>query len=272
MRGKIIQYNGNDGSGTLVADGKQYRFTLVAWRGDSAPAVNKIVELTLEGDTVGALVPVGDDILLKEKAAELGGKVGASWSKLRASIPASAGAVPSPATAGSAAPATGGSPAAAANDAMPGGTTVNAILQRYGKAIPIAWVLFLLGTLAFNAVSVSVSVYRSSLGKSWFDIASLMSQMGADGGSMVKVLLLAGYASIAVPLFWHDRRAWWTLAVPLLALLWAIFSVLHTLSSVSDSFGRGMSDMFSLGFGFYLSLLAALVLAVLGFKRSFSAN
>ena len=254
MRGKIIQYNGGDGSGTVVAEGRQYPFVLAAWRGDSAPALNKTVELTFDGGAISALTPVGDDVLLKEKAAELGGKFGASLGKLRAAMPASDAA----------------STAAASDPAVPGGITINSILQRYGKAIPVAWVLFLLGTLAFNAVSVASGF--GHFGKSLFDIASLMSQMGADGGGMVKVLLLVGYASIAVPLFWHDRRAWWALAVPLLAVLWAIFSVLHTLGSIGSSYGRGMSDMFSLGFGFYLSLLAALVLAALGVKRFVSTT
>lgn len=262
MRGKIIQYNGADGSGTLVADGKQYPFVLAAWRGDSAPTVNKTVELTLDGDTISAITAVGDDVLLKEKAAELGGKVGASWNKLRTSIPASAGAA---ATAG-AAPAGGAPTRTAANDTPPGnGLTVNAIFERYGKLVLGAWVLFLLGTLAFNAVSMSMM--GASMGKSMFDIASLMSQMGAGGGGMIKVLLLLGYASIAIPLLWPDRRAWLALAIPLLAVSWAVFSAVHTVSSLGDNIGGGMSDVFNLGFGFYLSLAAALVMAGVGIKR-----
>jgi hypothetical protein len=130
--------------------------------------------------------------------------------------------------------------------------------------------LFLLGTLAFNAASISMmGVGR---GWSWFDIAGLMSQMGRDSGGTIKVLLLIGYASIAVPLFWRDRRAWLALLVPLLALLWGTFSVLHTMSSVGDGMMGRMSDVFSLGFGFYLSLLAASVLAALAVKRFLTAS
>jgi hypothetical protein len=254
MRGKIIQYNGADGSGTLVAEGKQYRFALTSWRGDSAPAINKTVEFVADGDAVTAVTAVGDDVLLKEKAAELGGKFGASLNKLRASIPASNGA----------------SSDAAANGPAPGGAiTVNSVIERYGKLTLGAWVLFLLGTLAFNAVSMSMM--GASIGKSLFDIASLMSQMGAGGGGMIKVLLLVGYASIAVPLFWRDRRAWLVLAVPLLAVLWAIFSTIHTINSLGDQVSSGMGDVFHISFGFYLSLAAALVLAGLGVKRFLSA-
>jgi hypothetical protein len=261
MRGKIIQYNGADGSGTIVADGKQYRFALTSWRGDSAPVINKTVEFVADGDAVTTVTGVGDDVLLKEKAAELSGKFGASLNKLRASIPSSGTPAAAP---------VGGASNTAANE-MPANNalTVNAILERYGKLLLGAWVLFLLGTLAFNAVSMSMM--GASMGKSLFDIASLMSQMGGDGGGMIKVLLLLGYASIAVPLFWRNPRAWLALAIPLLAVLWAIFSTLHTLDSIGGRFGGGMSDLFHLGFGFYLSLAAAIVLAVLGIKRSVSA-
>lgn len=48
MRGKIIQYNGAYGNGTLVVEGWQHRFALDAWHADSAPTVNKVVEVTFE--------------------------------------------------------------------------------------------------------------------------------------------------------------------------------------------------------------------------------
>ncbi|HEX5353386.1 MAG TPA: hypothetical protein VFW60_04845 [Rhodanobacteraceae bacterium] len=262
MRGKIIQYNGADGSGTIVADGRQYPFVLAVWRGDSAPTVNKTVEIVFDGDTITAITAVGDDVLLKEKAAEFGGKVGASWNKLRASIPASGGAAAGTA----AAPAAGAAPATATGNAAPAdGINANSILQRYGKAILIAYALFLIGSLFFNAVTISMGPVN--VGKSFFDVASVFSQMGASGGGSIKLLLILGYLSIALPLVWRDRRAWFALVIPLLAVLWAIYSVVHTLDSLGNQFSSGVGDMFSLGFGFYLTLLAALALAVLGVMR-----
>lgn len=50
-------------------------------------------------------------------------------------------------------------------------------------------------------------------------------------------------------------------------MLWAVFSVIHTLNSVGGGAAQGMSDFFSLGFGFYLSLPAAIALAALGARR-----
>ncbi len=257
MRGKIIQYNGADGSGTIVIDGRQHRFALDAWRGDKAPAVNKVVEVTLDNDVVTTAVAVGDDMLLKEKAAELGGKLGTLLHKIPTSMPPSGGA----AAAATPAPTTGAAPGGAA--------MTGSIVERYGIPILVAYLLFLLGTLAFNAISVSM--LGQSMGKSLFDISSAMSQFGGSGGGGIKVLLLLAYASIATPLVWRDRRAWFALALPLLALLWAIFTAVHALNSLGGELAEGMSDFFSIGFGFYLSLIASLALAVLGVKRALSA-
>ncbi len=271
MRGKIIQYNGADGSGTIVVEGRQHPFVLAAWRGDSAPGVNKTVEVTFDGDAISAITAVGEDVLLKEKAAELSGKLGASFNRLRASIPASAGAGSTAAATDAATPPGAAAPTPATNYGAPGNAiTVNAILERYGKTILIAWAVFLVGSLAFNAISISMM--GQGMGKSLFDVASAMGQFGAGGGGMVKVLLVLGYASIAVPLFWRDRRAWFVLVVPLVAVLWAIVSVMHALDSVPSGFGQSIADMFHVGFGFYLSLIAAIVLAAFGVKRGLRAT
>lgn len=256
MRGKIIQYNGADGSGTLVVDGRQYRFALGNWRADSAPTVNKVVEVSLEDDIVTAVTAVRDDVLLKEKAAELGGKLGTLLHKIPTAMPA--GAAPGE-------PAHGTTPATATPQGM---ATAGSIVGRYGKPILVAYVLFLIGTLAFNAVSVSM--LGQGMGKSLFDIAGLMSQLGGSGGGSIKAMLLLAYASIAMPLVWPDRRAWLALSLPLLALVWAIVSAIHALDSMGSNVTDGMSDFFSISFGFYLSLIAALALAVLGTKRALS--
>ncbi len=140
MRGKIIQYNGADGSGTIMADSKQYRFALANWRGDNVPIVNKTVELTLDGDAITTATAMGDDVLLKEKPAELGGK-------FNASIPASGGTTPIGDAVGS----------VAVNGPVSGGAIpVISIIERYGKLMPGAYVLFLISKLTFNAVSMSL--------------------------------------------------------------------------------------------------------------------
>lgn len=254
MRGKIIQYNGADGSGTLVIEGKQYPFTLPMWRGDSAPAVNRVVEVGFEDGAITAITAVGDDVLLKEKAAELGGKLGSLWNRIPVAAATGAPANDPTAGAGAGAPTSGGS------------LTAGSILQRYGKPILITWAVFLIGSTLFNAVSVSMGPIN--MGKSLFDIASLLSQFGANGGGSIKLLLILGYLGIGVPLVWRDRRAWLALAIPLLAMLWATYTAVHGLGSMGGmGGGEGPSVFDFIGFGFYLSFLAAIALAVLAFKR-----
>src|ERR1043166_216776 len=76
MRGKILQYNGNDGTGIVVADGQQHRFGIAAWKSETPPAVGKTVEIVVAGDAVVSVMLVGEDVLLREKTAELTGKLG----------------------------------------------------------------------------------------------------------------------------------------------------------------------------------------------------
>lgn len=76
MRGKIVHYSAEAGTGVVFADGRQFDFSIRHWRHERAPQLNRSVELTFDGDTLTALAPVGEDVLLKEKAAALKEKLG----------------------------------------------------------------------------------------------------------------------------------------------------------------------------------------------------
>lgn len=263
MRGRILQYNGNDGTGTIAADNQQYKFDIGMWKSPTAPMIGKTVDLVVEDSRVSMVMIVPDDVLLREKTAELGGKL----STLVSGLGKSAGSPGAPAASSSPHPSGGAAvlPGAAAGFNF----ASNPIVQRYGMVTLGAYVVYLLGTLTFNAISITF--LGSSQGKPLYDIADLMSQLG--GGSGVKLMLMMAYASIAVPLVWKDRRAWLALALPLLSVLGAIWSGIHTINSAAGGFGGGQnggpsaSDLFSLGFGFYVSLAAGLVLAWAGVQR-----
>ena len=265
MRGRILQYNGSDGTGTIAADNQQYKFDIGVWKSASAPTVGKTVDIVVENSQLSAVMIVPDDVLLREKTAELGGKLGTFVSGLGKAAGAGSGA---PGVGG---PNASGGAGAAAMPVAAAGLPVsgNAIVQRYGMVTLGAYAVYLLGTLVFNGISITF--LGSSQGKPLYDIANLMSQLGGGGG--IKFMLLVAYASIAVPVVWKDRRAWLALAVPLLAVLGAIWSGIHTINSAAGGFGGGNgggpspSDLFSLGFGFYLSLAAGLVLAYSGVQR-----
>jgi hypothetical protein len=261
MRGRILQYNGTDGTGTIAADNQQYKFDIGMWKSPTAPMVGKTVDIVVQDSRLSTVMIVPDDVLLREKTAELGGKL----STLVSGIGKSAG---SPGGSASSSPNAGGG--AAVIGAAPGlNLGANPIVQRYGTLTLGAYAVFLLGTLVFNAISMTF--LGSSQGKPLWDIANLLSQIGGGGG--VKFMLIVGYLSIAVPAVWKDRRAWLALCLPLLAVLGAVWSGIHAINTAAGGFGGGgqggpgVGDLFSLGFGFYLSLAAGLVLAWCSFQR-----
>jgi hypothetical protein len=233
MRGRILQYNGNDGTGLISADGQQYPFQISMWKSDTPPAVGKTVEVVLAEGRPQSVSLVADDVLMREKTAELTGKLGSFVGELSSGL-AKGGA------------ATGG-----------GG-----VIGFYGRNLVIAYAVYLLGTLFFNAISIKMM--GQSEGKPLFELASLLSQIGGGGG--VKFGLILAYLGFAVPFFWRDRRAWLLLLLPLVVLLYALWSGTRALSGGGGP-GGGMGDLFSFGIGFYLALISGVVLAAGGVKR-----
>ena len=234
MRGRILQYNGNDGSGLIVSGGQQYPFVITMWKSDAAPIVGKTVELVLAEGRTHAVSLVGDDVLMREKTAELTGKLGSIVGEIGSGI------------------AKGGAAA--------GGTSV---VGFYGRNLLIAYAVYLLGTLVFNAISLNF--LGQSQGKPLFELASLLSMIGGGGG--VKLGLIAAYVSFGVPYVWRDRRGWLLLVLPLGVLLYALWS---GTSAIGKTGGGPAGDLFSFGPGFYLSLVSGLVLAVGGVRRFLS--
>ena len=232
MRGKILQYNGNDGSGLIAADGQQYPFAITMWKSDTAPMVGKTVDVIVTDGKLQSVSLVGDDVLMREKTAELTGKLGSFVGELGSGL------------------AKGGAAA--------GGSS---IVGFFGRNLLIAYGVYLLGTLVFNAISIKFM--GGSQGKPLFELASLLSMIGGGGG--VKAGLILAYLAFPVPFFWRDRRGWLLLLLPLVVLLYALWSGTHALSGAGG--GGGMGDLFSLGIGFYLSLVSGLYLAVTGVKR-----
>ncbi len=233
MRGRILQYNGNDGSGLITSDGQQYPFLITMWKSDAAPVVGKTVEVVLAEGRTQAVTLVGDDVLMREKTAELTGKLGSIVGEIGSGI------------------AKGGAAA--------GGSS---IVSFYGRNLLVAYVVYLLGTLVFNAISLKF--FGESQGKPLFELASLLSMIG--GGSGVKLGLIVAYLGFGVPYVWRDRRSWLLLVLPLAVLLYALWSGTSAIGKTGAG-KSGMGDVFGFGPGFYLSLVSGLVLAVGGVKR-----
>jgi hypothetical protein len=234
MRGKILQYNGNEGTGIIMADGRQLKFNISIWRSDIAPTVGKTVDVALEGGEVQTVSVVGDDVLLREKTAELTGRLGGVVGGLGERLNTPGGMT------------------------APGGA-VGSIITRYGVPLLAAFAVFLISSLAFDAITMQI--FGVSDGQSLFDLSTALDNTGGGGGG-VKPLLVLGYLSIAVPILWADKRGWLAMLIPLLAVLWGMWSVRSATSAAGP-----LGDVFSYGLGMYLSLIAAIAIAVIAVQR-----
>jgi hypothetical protein len=218
MRGKILQYNGSDGSGIVVINGQQNKFNITSWRGDTAPAVGTTVDDVLADGAVESLSAVGDEVLLREKAGELSGKFGGLMDGLIK--PGESGA--------------GGS-----------------IVERYGKFLLIGYGIFFLSSLLFNFFSIQV--FGVGQGSSLFNLSGGLGQVGGGGG--VKFLVLLAWLSVAVPFFWADKRAWLALLMPLLSVLWAFVSLRIATGPMGSLISEGIGFYLTLASSLYIAAM-----------------
>lgn len=64
MKGKILGFNPEDGTGAIVAeDGSRYRFTLSDWRGDRPPAAGAAVDFERDGGAAKEIYPTGGAVM-----------------------------------------------------------------------------------------------------------------------------------------------------------------------------------------------------------------
>jgi hypothetical protein len=240
MRAKIIQYNSSEGKGIALAEGQQYDFSIRQWRSDTAPGVGQTVDITFIEGRVEAIFVVGSDVLMKEKLGDLSNLAG------KFNVGSGNGSA----------------------DLVLGG------YRRLGAPILVSYLCFLFATVMFNAFSVKM--FGTSQGVTLWDISDLLKQLNVGGG--MKFLLVMGYLSILVPLFWSDRRAWLAMCIPAIPLLKAGYDAYSMVSefkkqmggvgSLGKNFADSISSAYSIGFGFYMAIAAALALAGLGFIKS----
>lgn len=251
MRGKIIHYNASDGKGLVAATGQQFAFQIGQWRSDSAPAVNQTVELQFgEDGTLQSLAKVGDEVLLREKASELAGRLGgvggAALGTLKANSPGTA-------------------------EGLQGGIT------RLGKPVLGLYAVFAVSALLLPYLKIRHPFGGEGRSFSLVGLSDLSQQLGTSvGGSFLPWLAIL---ACALPLFWRSRIAWLALLLPLLATLkpfwdvaWAIRKVTQQASQFDARIGNAIAgrllDTLGTGVGLWLCLLTALALAAFGLKRT----
>lgn len=250
MRGRIIHYNSTDGKGLVSAGQRQVPFEISHWRSDTAPAINQVVELSLQDDSLESVTRVADDVLLKEKASDLAGKLGAA----------------------------GGAALHSLRDAAPASLPqVRAgAIQFLGKPLLIAH-----GVFAFSALMLPfLSIDPLGLGGRSFTLAGLSEAseaMGTSVGGAMWVWL--AILSIALPVFWRNRLAWLALLLPAFATIKPGIDIALAASKatrgLNDSFESQLQrqiveqllDALQIGFGAWVCVLAALVVAAIGLKR-----
>ena len=90
-RGKIVQYDGAKGAGIVVVDGQQMAFEITQWRGNDAPALNRLVEVVDEAGSVLSVSPVSEAAVLKEQTQAVQQQVQARGKAIYAQVVATYG-------------------------------------------------------------------------------------------------------------------------------------------------------------------------------------
>ena len=248
MRGKIIHYNAEDGRGLISTDGRQIPFEIGQWRSDTAPAINQVVDATMNEDTLESVTRVAEEVLLKEKAGQLASKLGSA----------------------------GGAALQSLKDSAPAdGSAASGLLQMWGKPLLIAYGLFAVSALALTYLSTS-SLYGSR-GFTLVGISKIAENMGASVGSAFWTWL--AIVSIALPVLWKSRWAWLALLLPLLATIKPFLDLAiaarKTAKQMQDFLGadagsqvmNNLLEMIETGIGFWVCLASALFIAAIGLKR-----
>lgn len=70
QRGTILQYSQEDGSGRIVSNGAQFSFVIEQWKGNTAPALNRTVDVDVQGDKLISITEVPESVMLQEKGGE----------------------------------------------------------------------------------------------------------------------------------------------------------------------------------------------------------
>ncbi|MCL2873151.1 MAG: hypothetical protein FWF41_09350 [Betaproteobacteria bacterium] len=246
MRAKIIHYNSAEGNGIAVAEEKQYNFNIHQWRSSTAPATGQTIDMTLDGETVSAVSLVSAEVLAKERASQLASGLGAQLNAVGSRLSASAAQ----------------------------GNLGKTILQLLPIPVLVAYVVYFLSSIALNIVNVKIM--GKSAGLSLWNLTDSTVQLNVSG---IRFFLIIAFLSIAVPVLWQNKRAWFALLLPLIPLLQTAYGIHSAMSQVEEAMGgmggyglgkmgATVSDMFSVGLGGYGIGIAAIFLAAYGLKRA----
>ena len=224
--------------GILLLNGRQYSFTLEGvWNSAVAPAPNQVVTVEVGGTgVVTSIVVVDQQQIAKEKFAELSGVAQERGKVVAGQIQEGVGAL------------------AARMGAVALGATV---------VIWVAWFLIPAAGIGGGGEQVASWTCRTLLGTNLADPGSM-----AEAGNSRGFLRLIGFLAILVPFLAPFIRTPWSryLNAAPLGIVVVGWIVIH--ESMASSFGAmGADNPFSYKWGFYVLVVACLVLATGALKK-----
>lgn len=240
MRGVIIHYNSGDGRG-LISDGnRQYPFAVADWQSPMAPTVNSTVEFEAAEDRAARVTRVSDDVLLREKAEALAGRL--------ASLTGPHGSAT--------------------------GNPVARLVEHLGPRTIAAYAAFAVSALLLSFVRLDM---MGDFSRELTLLASASDGVmpGLRFGNVA--LVWAALLSPLAPLAWKSRWSWCALFLPLASIALAFLDMRGSLGAASgggamDAYAAAMAQqlaaMMHLGLGAWLGGAAALYLAAVGARRT----
>lgn len=254
QRGKILR-DANQGTGLLSANGVQHEFALKGvWQSDNPPTMGMTVEFETDASGhVSCISQINENQLAKEQADKLMQDTKAKSIEV-----------------------------------------IGGLSDRFGRNLLIAWVLLVVAWFFLSVLKVDITAnVKTSL--SFWDFLALanagnptdlsnLTQTGDKG--IWGVIAWLALASPILPLVWKDARAHLGQALPFLLMLAVFgsmyFSIQHAIGVAQQAAGAlggyGTQEMVSqimkaaltnihIGMGTYVSLVAALFMAVTGLRK-----
>lgn len=265
MRGKIIHYNANEGKGLILAESKQFPFDITSWVSDSAPMVNSTVNFELDENSLPKFINrVGDDVLLKEKANDVARRL------------SSAAAGPTSEQTG------GGVPVSAVTTPAAESFSVERVLSTLGREALGAQALFIVAALFLPFVRTPAIMGVASKDMTAYEFAGSSIFNSYTGG--MEILLYLSFAAFLVPVLWRNKLAWLALCAPAAAAIRGFMAIRKATAEMdvgndvirafmgADNARKLMSELgadlkFGMGYGFWILIASAAVLAYFGVTR-----
>lgn len=235
QRGRVLQYNPQDGCGYLAMSGTQVPFTIHHWRGEYAPVVNRSVDVEMQD---GVLEGVWD-------AAD-----GNSFEN--SSVPAEAQGRPLEKKAG---------------DFIR--RTWRSLLDTVGPLSVAAQIVYVVALFGLPALTVHYFGFQGSV-----TLDDLLTNPNLDISPIYSWMLDLSCVVIFLPTFVKRNEMWLVLTLPFLLVVIAATAADAKLNAVGNMGGEFwrmaegmMRSMVSVDYGFYVLLAATVVLAVQGLRK-----